>query len=72
MTRRRKEDRQVGSASRGLVRHRGRFSSRVRPRVSLIARGRLIGATPRGQPWTSAVTLPHRRNGLRARWMAVL
>jgi len=35
-------------------------------RLSLIARGRLIGATPRGQPWTSAVTLPHRRNGLRA------
>src|SRR5215813_11975431 len=24
--------------------------------VSLIARGCLIGATPRGQPWTSAVT----------------
>ena len=30
------------------------------------------GATPRGQPWTSAVTLPHRRNGLNARRMAVL
>ena len=32
----------------------------------------LIGATPRGQPWTPAVTLPHRRNGLSARRMAVL
>jgi hypothetical protein len=40
--------------------------------VSLIAIGYLIGATPRGQPWTSAVTLPHRHNGLSARRMAVL
>ena len=39
--------------------------------LALIARGCLIGATPRGQPWTSAVTLPHRRNGLSARRMAV-
>src|SRR5882672_8746918 len=41
------------------------------PGVSQIARGGLIGATPRGQPWTSAVTLPHGRNGPRARRMAV-
>src|SRR5215470_18721719 len=41
-------------------------------RLSLIARGCLSGATPRGQPWTSAVTLPHGRNGLSARRMAVL
>jgi hypothetical protein len=40
--------------------------------VSLIAIGCLSGATPRGQPWTSAVMLPHRHNGLSARWMAVL
>src|SRR6266852_5652617 len=40
--------------------------------LSLIAIGCLIGATPRGQPWTSAVTLPHGRNGLSARRMAVL
>src|SRR6266446_5384137 len=33
---------------------------------------RLIGATPRGQPWTPAVTLPHGRDGLSARRMAVL
>src|SRR4029453_11425254 len=33
---------------------------------------RLIGATPRGQPWTPAVTLPQGRDGLSARWMAVL
>jgi hypothetical protein len=32
----------------------------------------LSGATPRGQPWTSAVTLPQGRNGLNARRMAVL
>jgi hypothetical protein len=32
----------------------------------------LSGATPRGQPWTSAVTHPHGRNGLNARRMAVL
>ena len=30
------------------------------------------GATPRGQPWTSAVPLPPGRNGLGARRMAVL
>ena len=40
--------------------------------VSLLAVSCLIGATPRGQPWTSAVTLPHGRNGLSARRMAVL
>jgi hypothetical protein len=40
--------------------------------VSLIARGCLRGATPRGQLWTSAVTLPPGRNGLSARRMAVL
>jgi hypothetical protein len=32
----------------------------------------LRGATPREQPWTSAVTLPHGRNGQNARRMAVL
>ena len=72
MARRRKEDGRVGSASCGIVRRLGRFLSRVRPRVSQIAREGLIGATPRGQPWTSAVTLPHRRNGLSTRRMAVL
>jgi hypothetical protein len=39
--------------------------------VSLIARGCLSGATPRGQPWTSAVLLPQERNGRNARRMAV-
>ena len=33
---------------------------------------RLIGATPRGQPWTPAVTLLHGCDGLNARRMAVL
>src|SRR5438093_9804212 len=55
-----------------MVRRWGRVFSRVRPRVSQIARGGLIGATPRGQPWTSAVTLPPGRNGLIAWRMAVL
>ena len=40
--------------------------------MSLIARGCLSGATPWGQSWTSAVLLPHGRNGLNARRMAVL
>src|SRR5467141_3474417 len=40
--------------------------------MSQIAIGCLIGATPRGQPWTSAVTLPQGRNGLSTRRMAVL
>jgi hypothetical protein len=40
--------------------------------LSLIAMGRLIGATPRGQPWTPAVILPHGCDGLSARRMAVL
>jgi hypothetical protein len=41
-------------------------------RVSLLAVWCLRGATPRGQPWTPAVMLPHRRNGLSVRRMAVL
>jgi hypothetical protein len=40
--------------------------------LSLIAVWCLIGATPRGQPWTPAVTLPHVRYGLSVRRMAVL
>jgi hypothetical protein len=40
--------------------------------LSLIAMLRLIGATPRGQPGTPAVILPHGRDGLSARRMAVL
>jgi hypothetical protein len=40
--------------------------------VSLLTVGGRSGATPRGQPWTSAVTLPPGRNGLNARRMAVL
>src|SRR5437660_1391221 len=40
--------------------------------LSLIAMWRLRGATPRGQPWTPAVTLPHGRDGLSARRLAVL
>ena len=41
------------------------------PGVSQIARGGLSGATPRGQPGTSAVTLPPGRHGLIAWRMAV-
>ena len=40
--------------------------------VSLLAVWCLIGATPRGQPWTPAVTLAQGRNGLSAWRMAVL
>jgi len=39
--------------------------------LSLIARGRLIDATPRGQPWTPAVTLPQGRTGRSVRRMTV-
>jgi hypothetical protein len=50
----------------------GSFSSRVRHRgIPERDRG-LIGATPRGQPWTTAVTLSYGRNGLSARRMVVL
>jgi hypothetical protein len=40
--------------------------------VSLLAVWCLIDATPRGQPWTPTVTLPHGCNGLSARRMAEL
>ena len=40
--------------------------------LSQSAIGGLLGATPRGQPWTSAVPLPPGRNGLGARRRAVL
>ena len=40
--------------------------------LSLIAMWRLIGSTPRGQPWTPAVRLPQGCDGLSARRMAVL
>ena len=41
-------------------------------RVSLLAVWCLLGATPRGQPWTPTVTLPQGRNRLSAWQMAVL
>src|SRR5262249_9483111 len=73
IARRRKSDGRVGSASRGMVRRLGRFSSRVHHR-GVLDRDRVprIGATPRGQPWMSAVTLPHGRDRLSARRMATL
>ena len=40
--------------------------------MSLLAVGGRSGATPRGQPWTSAVMLPHGCNGLSVRRLAVL
>ncbi len=40
--------------------------------LSLITMWCLIGATPRGQPWTPAVTLPPGCDGLSARRMALL
>src|SRR5262245_46243857 len=49
----------------------GSFLLPCAPWVSQIARGGLIGAPPRGQPWTSAVTLLPGRTGLIAWRMAV-
>src|SRR5215468_3156772 len=40
--------------------------------VALLAVWCLLGATPRGQPWTPTVTLPQGHNGLSAWRMAVL
>jgi hypothetical protein len=40
--------------------------------LSCMAGWCLMGATPRGQPWTPAVMLPHVRDGLRVLWIAVL
>ena len=37
----------------------------------LVAGWCLMGATPRGQPWTLALMLPHGRDGLSARRLAV-
>src|SRR6266581_1621381 len=42
------------------------------PWLSLMARRCSSGETHRGQQETPAVTLPHGRDGLSARWMAVL
>jgi hypothetical protein len=44
----------------------------VATRVSLRALWCLSGATPRGQPWPSAVTLPPGRDGLSVRRMTAL
>ncbi len=41
------------------------------PSLSLIAGCGLMGATPQGQPWTPALTLPHVRDGLSVLLMAV-
>jgi hypothetical protein len=72
MARRRKEERRAGSASRGM-RSDEVVAPPVRgPRRALLAMWCLSRATPRGQPWTPAVTLPHGRNGLSVRRMAVL
>jgi hypothetical protein len=49
----------------------GSFSSVCATGLSLSARGCLIGAPPRGQPWTSAVTLAHGHNGPSTRRMAL-
>src|SRR5215813_13706251 len=62
MARRRKEEQWAGLASRGMC-----SDGVVAPTVWC-----LRGATPRGQPWTSAVPLSPGRHGLGARRMAVL
>jgi hypothetical protein len=50
----------------------GSFLSRMRPQGVLERERVPERCYPRGQPWTSAVTLPKGRNGLNARWMGVL
>ena len=40
--------------------------------LSLMAGWCLMGATPRGQPWTHALTLLHMRDGLRVLLMVVV
>jgi hypothetical protein len=55
-----------------MVRRLGRFSSRVRHWVVPERGGVPARCNSSGQAWTSAVTLPHGRNGLSARRMAVL
>jgi hypothetical protein len=67
------EKRRGGHRITRHVKRLGRFSSCVRPPgCPLLAVWCPSGATPRGQPWTPAVTLPHRCDGLSARRMAVL
>jgi hypothetical protein len=71
--RRRKEERRTGLASRGIMRRWGPLLLPCAPRgLSLSTLGCLLGATPRGQPWTSTVPLPPGRSGLIAWRMAVL
>ncbi len=48
------------------------FLTGATPWLTLIAGWCLIGATPRGQQWTHALTLPHVCDGLNVLLMAVL
>ena len=72
MARRRKEERRVGSASRGMVRRWGRFFSRVRPR-GVPARERVPQRChASGVAVDVCSDLPQGRSGLNARRRAVL
>ena len=72
MARRRKEERWGAR----ITRHGEAMGSLLLPcaprGLSLSTRGCLLGAPPRGQPWTTAVTLPQGHHGRSARRMAVL
>jgi hypothetical protein len=71
MARRRKEERRVGIASRGIVRQLGRFTSRVRHRV-VPDRDRVPDrCNTSGSAVDVCMTLSHECNGLSARRMAV-
>jgi hypothetical protein len=72
MARRRKEEGRAGIASRGMVKRLGRCSSRMHHRDVPIARGCLIGATPRGSAVDFCSDAPARAQRLSARRMAVL
>jgi hypothetical protein len=71
------QETKIGEAGRHrITRHCEALGSFLLPcattELSLSAVCCLIGATPRGQPWTPAVTLPHGRDGLSARRMVVV
>ena len=72
MARRRKEERRARASPHGECEALGAFLLPCTATgVSLLAAWCLSGATLRGQPWTTAVTLPQGHDGLSARQMAV-
>ncbi len=71
MARRRKEERRVGIASRGMVRQLGRFTARVRHWVVPDRERVPDRCHTSGAAVDVCMTLSQECNGLSARWMAV-